>query len=116
MSRRWQEHRDYADVFGDYIAFRTLVTPKLIVLIHGVVLALAAIGTIGEFWWGLTGGGDRHYAIAGAIVLGYMLARVAMEGGIVVYLMHENLVSLGSKLDSVDDRLRLLNKRAGADE
>ena len=50
MRKRWQEHRDYGDVLADYIAFRTLVTPKLIMFIHFVVLVGAAFGTIGEVW------------------------------------------------------------------
>ena len=61
------------------------------------------------------GGGGEHYVFAFAFAFGYLLWRICVEGVMILYLIHEGLRSANGKLDSVDDRLRLLNKRAGAD-
>jgi hypothetical protein len=116
MHKRWQEHRDYGDFLADFISFKTLVTPKLTVFVHAIALAGAALGAIGECWWGMTGGGMEHYLFAGAIIFGYLVWRVAMEGVMILYLIHASIVAAGDKLEAVDDRLRLLSERTGADQ
>jgi Domain of unknown function (DUF4282) len=97
---------------GDLLAFRTLITGSVIQHVYAVgVVALMAAGILTLF------SGQTGVAIGIAILtLGNLLWRLACEGTIVFFRMHDALASIDDSMGTAEEDLSVLSGRASQEQ
>jgi len=90
--------------FGDFVLFRTLIAPWVMIILYWVVVVLIVLGSLGGMAFGFLanrGPGPIVLGLIGGLlglIVGPFLCRIIFESAIVVFRIYDTLVEIRDHL------------------